>query len=116
MGMTTMRLSEWLMARFRGSASVPERVTTVPRTVPRPRVRDGYLPLYTYLEHRYASSVVLTFEQMEALLGFALPAAARQEPGWWTGVGDGAREAWTAAKRTAAPNLLARYVRFERGS
>ena len=115
--MTTMRLSEWLMARFRGSASVPERVTTVPRTVPRPRVRDGYLPLYTYLEHRYASSVVLTFEQMEALLGFALPAAARKEPGWWTSGADHETrdgEAWTAAKRTATPNLLAQHVRFER--
>ena len=111
-----MRLFEWLLAKWGRAAPLPERVTNGPRSLPRPRVRDGYLPLYAYLEHRYASSVVLTFEQMEALLGFALPAAARQEPGWWTGVGDGAREAWTAAKRTAAPNLLARYVRFERVS
>jgi hypothetical protein len=96
---------------------VPERVTIAPRSPARPRVRDGYLPLYTYLEHRYASSVVLTFEQIESLLGFALPAAARQEPGWWTSVaGNGLRnrEAWTAAKRTAMPNLLARHVTFER--
>ena len=83
----------------------------------RPRVHDGYLPLYTYLEHRYASIVVLTFEQIESLLGFALPAAARQELGWWTssaanGGPDG--EAWTAAKRTAKPNLMARHVTFER--
>jgi hypothetical protein len=83
----------------------------------RPRVRDGYLPLYTYLEHRYASIVVLTFEQIESLLGFALPPAARQEAAWWTSVaGNGHRdgEAWTAAKRTAMPNLLARHVTFER--
>jgi hypothetical protein len=83
----------------------------------RPRIRDGYLPLYTYLEHRYALRVVLTFEQIESLLGFALPPAARQEPGWWTSAAgteprDG--EAWTAAKRTAVPNLLARHVTFER--
>ena len=91
-----------------------ERVTVAPRSPARPRVRDGYLPLYTYLDHRYASSVVLTFEQMESLLGFALPVVARQEPAWWTNVpGNGAREAWTAAKRTATPNLPARYVRFE---
>lgn len=96
---------------------MPERVSIAPRLPGRPRVRDGYLPLYTYLEHRYASSVVLTFEQIESLLGFALPAAARQEPGWWTSVaGNGPRdgEAWTAAKRTATPNLLARHVTFER--
>ena len=96
---------------------MPERVTIAPRSQPRPRVREGYLPLYTYLERRYASSVVLTFEQMEALLGFALPVAARHEPGWWTSAAEsGARdgEPWTAAKRTATPNLLARHVRFER--
>ena len=96
---------------------MPERFTITPRSPARPRVRDGYLPLYAYLEHRYASSVVLTFEQIESLLGFALPAAARQEPGWWTNVApNGSRdgEAWTAAKRTATPNLLARHVTFER--
>jgi len=112
-----MTLYEWLWARWGKAAPVSERVTISPRPLHKPRVRDGYLPLYAYLEHRYASSVVLTFEQMEALLGFALPAAARQEPGWWTSdAGQGARdgEAWTAAKRTATPNLLARHVRFER--
>ena len=104
-----MRLFEWLLARWNTAASVPERGTIAPKSLPRPRVRDGYLPLYTYLEHRYASSVVLTFEQMEDLLGFALPAAARQEPAWWTSVaGNGAREGepWTAAKRTATPCSL----------
>ena len=92
-----------------------ERVTA--RLPAIPRVRDGYLPLYNYLEHRYASSVVLTFEQIESLLGFALPGAARREPGWWTSVaGNEPRddEAWTVAKRTATPNLLARHVTFER--
>jgi len=78
-----------------------------------PRVRAGYLPLYAYLEHRYASLVVLTFEQMEALLGFALPEAARLEPGWWTDTAAD-RNAWTVAKRTATPNLPARNVAFER--
>ena len=94
---------------------MPERVTIAPRSQPRPRVRDGYLPLYTYLENRYASIVVLTFEQMEALLGFALPEAARLEPSWWTGVpATGLGNAWTVARRTATPNLPARNVRFER--
>jgi hypothetical protein len=112
-----MTLYEWLWASWRRESPVPERVTIAPRLPARPLVRDGYLPLYTYLEHRYAWSVVLTFEQIESLLGFALPPAARQEPGWWSSVtGNEPRdgEAWTAAKRTATPNLLARHVTFDR--
>ena len=110
-------MDEWLWARWVGATPMHERLTIAPRLPARPRVRDGYLPLYTYLEHRYASSVVLTFEQIESLLGFALPPAARQEAGWWTSVagnGRGDGEAWTAAERTAMPNLLARHVTFER--
>jgi hypothetical protein len=77
---------------------------------------DEYRPLYTYLEHRYASIAVLTFEQIEALLGFALPAPARTERGWWTDAVHAQRHcaAWTGAGRTATPNLPARHVTFER--
>ena len=39
-----------------------------------PRVPRQYRALYIYLERRYASVVVLTFEQIEALRGFTLPA------------------------------------------
>ena len=76
-----------------------------------------YLSLYTYLERRYASIVVLTFEQMEALLGFALPAAACTERDWWTGaplLTNRYSEAWIGAGRTAMPNFSARTVTFER--
>jgi len=82
-----------------------------------PPVPAEYVSLYTYLEHRYASIVVLTFEQMEALLGFALPASACTEPDWWTGAALQAHRhsaAWTEAGRTASPNLSARTVTFER--
>ena len=76
-----------------------------------------YLSLYSYLERRYASIVVLTFEQMEALLGFALPASACTEPDWWTSdpvLANRYSEAWTGAGRTAVPNFSARTVTFER--
>ena len=96
-------------------------VSEPPRTIPRlertePHVPAEYLSLYRYLEHRYASCVVLTFEQMEALLGFGLPASAYTEPGWWTeaAVPTGYSAAWTGARRTATPNLPARTVTFER--
>jgi hypothetical protein len=77
-----------------------------------------YLALYRYLENRYADVTVLTFEQIEALLGFALPPLARTHLGWWAtraANGDAPHSAaWTLAGRTATPNLLARNVLFER--
>jgi hypothetical protein len=79
-----------------------------------------YGPLCEYLEHRYADVVVLTFAQMEDLLGFALPSAARTDAAWWTdGAGEAApsphhSEAWRLAHRSARPNLRAGNVLFER--
>lgn len=113
-----MTLLEWVFTWWRRTtpASAPG-IAVAPREVPRPRVPAAYLSLYTYLEHRYASTVVLTFEQMESLLGFALPVPARTEPDWWTGAvlrTDGHSTAWTVAGRTATPNLPARIVAFER--
>jgi hypothetical protein len=91
------------------------------RTIPRweraaPPVPASYLSLYQYLEHRYASMVVLTFDDIEALLGFPLPASARTEEDWWLAapIPAHASAAWTAAGRTAVPNLRARTVAFER--
>jgi hypothetical protein len=89
------------------------------RVVPlRPKVPSEYLSLYTYLEHRYATDVVLTFTQIETLLGLTLPAAASTEPAWWTTAASarGGRhaDAWMLASRTATPNLGARTVTFER--
>lgn len=113
-----MTLLEWASAWWRKAAPVPERRVAVLRMQPAtPAVAAPYVPLYTYLQHRYASNVVLTFEQMEALLGCALPARAWTERDWWTSpTGDTDRhaDAWTVARRTATPNLLARTVAFER--
>ena len=82
-----------------------------------PHVPGEYRALYTYLEHRYASIVVLTFEQIDSLLGFPLPTPARREREWWTDTVDSQGQhsaAWTAAGRTAAPNLGAGTIAFER--
>jgi hypothetical protein len=95
----------------------PERATRIfPVEQSTPHVPREYRALYTYLEHRYASVVVLTFEQIEDLLGFALPMSARTEREWWTGVVDTQHHwaAWTGAGRTAAPNLAAGVITFER--
>ena len=116
--MHRMTLLERALTWWRRAAPVPERRAAAhPAPPATPRVAGRYLSLYTYLEHRYASNVVLTFEQMESLLGFALPAPARSERDWWTSPSDDSdrhSDAWTAARRTATPNLLARTVAFER--
>jgi hypothetical protein len=81
--------------------------------------RSDYRVLHKYLRDRYAHMVVLTFGQIEDLLGAPLPQAARSTPTWWTGAGpDDAplplADAWIQAKRSAVPNLPAQIVRFER--
>ena len=114
--MTIGTLLEWLSTTWRKAAPAPERHTSVvPLHQPKAAPAE-YQSLCTYLERRYASTVVLTFEQMEALLGFALPERAHTERDWWTGAAfmDRHTDAWVAAGRTAMPNLLARTVAFER--
>jgi hypothetical protein len=92
----------------------PERPAVVGRSFAGP-----YLGLYTYLDRRFADTVVLTFAQIEDLLGFALPAAARVDAEWWTNasrnvVASPHSDCWTLAQRTAVPNLSAAIVSFAR--
>jgi hypothetical protein len=75
------------------------------------------MPLYTYLNRRYAVTVVLTFADIEALLGFEPPSPAFADAAWWTGpylANERHAAAWTAARRSAVPRLSARVVAFER--
>ncbi len=78
-----------------------------------------YSPLYEYVKNRYANVVVLTFAQIEDLIGFALPDPARTQREWWTAIdattdAEPSAGAWALAGRIVTPNLLARTVRFER--
>ena len=63
--------------------------------------------------------IVLTFAEIEDLLGFSLPDLARLQFAWWDG-GDFAAVpsnqslAWMLAGRTATVNLSAQSVVFER--
>jgi hypothetical protein len=94
----------------------------VTNTLDRPfDVPSEYLPLHKYLAGRYADTVVLTFADIEALLGFALPDLARLQAAWWSNEGaDGSPSpqsgAWIHARRTARPRLGAATVTFERTS
>jgi hypothetical protein len=80
-----------------------------------------YRLLYKYLENRYADTVVLTFSEIEDLLGFALPDQARLHQEWWTEArtdtaATSFSDCWILASRTATPNLLAKNVVFERAA
>jgi hypothetical protein len=112
LGRVITRLRDWW---HREDLPVSLRVTLADEA--KPPVPAAYLPLYAYLDRRYAATVVLTFEQIEALLGFTPPSPAFADAEWWTrsqGTTDRHSEAWTAAHRTAAPQLSARIVAFER--
>lgn len=81
-------------------------------------VAAPYAALHAYLKGRYADMVVLTFGQIEDLLGCALPAGARVRAEWWSN--DSADNlspqsgVWIQASRRATANLLACTVAFER--
>jgi hypothetical protein len=75
--------------------------------------------LYKYLNGRYADVVVLTFAEIEDLLGFSLPHVARSSEDWWTRPDPDAMhprvaDSWISANRTARPNLQALTVVFDR--
>jgi hypothetical protein len=81
---------------------------------------DGeYRLLHEYLKNRFADRVVLTFSQIEDILGSSLPGVAWVERSWWEHSEPGSQrtrqsDAWTQAGRSASVNLLAQCVLFER--
>jgi hypothetical protein len=111
---------DWM--KRRGSTAYFQREVLAETAKTHGRVMAGkYLLLYKYLENRYANTVVLTFAEIEDLLGFALPDQARLHREWWTAAqtnadGPNYSDAWILASRTALPNLMARTVVFERVS
>jgi hypothetical protein len=103
--------------RWRTRRATQGRVVVGSLDQRQPRIAGEYSSLHAYLEHRFASNVVLTFEQIESLLEFALPQRASTEADWWTSDdphADHHSEAWTRAGRKATPNLSARTIAFER--
>ncbi len=88
--------------------------THLPSEVP-----ADYRPLHKYLTGRFADSVVLTFAQIEDLLGRPLPGLAYSDLAWWISPGEGGAaspqvRSWSLAQRTASANLGARIVTFDR--
>lgn len=109
----------WLRRRLQPAHR--ERGVPEERLRPRKRRLSSYPLLHQYLEDRYAQTVVLTFAEIEDLLGSALPEQARRQHEWWTRPAPGApqpgySDSWTLANRIARPNLPAQTVAFERAS
>ncbi len=105
---------EWLTRRRTRPGGRTERNAA---TDARPTVRGQSAALHKYLNDRYADAVVMTFAEIEDLLGCPLPTAARSSETWWTGpdpAGVLFADAWRAANRTARPNLQALTVLFDR--
>ena len=110
-------MSRW-WRRFRRTAIASSPVLAEPASEPRGDAGE-YQLLYVYLRDRYADRVVLSFADIEALLGFPLPAPARAGPEWWDGPDAPGHQsaqsgAWTLASRTAIANVAARTVIFDR--
>ncbi len=117
---------KWIVAKYGRAAQHQPSAPAVP--VPQPKRHPAHISgryglLYTFLESRYADMVVLTFGQIEDILGFPLPASSRTHLEWWTATEvpagssadeTGQSDAWRLAGRTAQPNLTARTVAFER--
>lgn len=108
-------MKSWGSARNRGP--IADAQPTPKRQVG--EVSGEYRSLHKYLDNRYANTVVLTFSQIEDLLGFALPDLARTDHAWWTSAAASTAasphsRAWILAGRTATPNLSAHNVAFER--
>lgn len=112
---------EWLTRRWTPALTPAPREIGVapPRTRGTERAIEGtFRPLFTYLDTRFADTLVLTFAQIEDVMGAALPPQARVEAGWWTDPRNGDAphhsDSWTLAHRTAVPNLNAKIVAFAR--
>jgi hypothetical protein len=78
-----------------------------------------YRLLHKYLRDRFADRLVLTFTQIEDILGFSLPRPAWVELEWWRTIDAAGQrtkqsDAWTLAGRGADVNLRAQCVIFER--
>jgi hypothetical protein len=105
--------------RKRESTMADDPIGLAAATRPHGRKAGKYQGLYDYLAGRYADTIVLTFQQVEDLLGFTLPDLARDDQSWWAIAGGATSEArfsdaWTLASRTAQANLRAQTVTFNR--
>jgi hypothetical protein len=110
---------ETMMAPSDGRSRISPRATATDFARAGEDDAGEYRLLYKYLRDRYANRVVLTFDEIEDLLGFSLPECAQLQREWWEETdplvpASEQSAAWTLADRSATVNLSARTVLFER--
>ena len=104
-------MSFWNKSGGRITIARPGAADAVPET----RAHAGeYQLLHKYLRDRFANRLVLTFAEIEDLLGFPLPEEARRQEAWWGGTDPSAphfgkssaqADSWILARRTATVRL-----------
>ena len=107
-----MSVRGWLM-KLRARADVrplPAAATAAP---PLRAMTGKYVLLYEYLEHRHADTVVLTFAEIEDLLGFALPDQARGHREWWTDAAASMKDSYSTAVK-GAQDYNTKFIEFAR--
>ena len=80
------------------------REATVPsgnRPTMRGTIRSKYAPLHVHLSARADSRWHASFGEIEAVLGFNLPASARRYPAWWANENSGGSHSHSRAWREA---------------
>ena len=96
----------WSWLKRREWPARQEREATEHVVQPPERVVSGkYQLLHKYLEERFANTVVLTFAEVEDLIGSALPDQARSEPEWWASQPYGQAEPVRADRRVRASRV-----------
>lgn len=72
-----------------------------------------YEPLYKFLKSESSNRIVMTFLEVEDVLGFSLPASASKYLAWWDGSSQHTQAyAWSEAGFKAKPNLKEKKVEF----
>lgn len=102
-----------LPSRVAEPALQPPGQATRPR--PEGRARGSrYDPLVRWLDGQGSSEVRAHFDQIETLLGFALPPSAREHPAWWSSGSVAGRSIATSGWRSTQVNLTAETIVFVR--
>jgi hypothetical protein len=78
------------------------------------RVRDTkYEPLKNYLQSTDSKLIIMTFKEIEAVLGFELPPSASKYQAWWDESSQHTQAyAWTGAGFRVKPNFKEKKVDF----
>ncbi|WP_066066183.1 DUF7662 domain-containing protein [Neobacillus soli] len=72
-----------------------------------------YEPLYQFLKSKDSNRLVMTYKEVEDVLGFTLPPSASKYLAWWDSASQHTQAySWTKAGFKANPNLKDKKIEF----